>query len=76
MSGRPRLDAVLAAARPQVVAALTRRFRDLDKAEEGYQTACLRALASWPEKGRPRDPVAWLILVGRNAVIEETSPCL
>lgn len=71
MSGRPRLDAILAAARPQVVAALTRRFRDLDRAEEGYQTACLRALASWPGKGRPRDPVAWLILVGRNAVIDE-----
>ena len=70
--GRPaRLGALLASARPQVIGALARRFRDLDKAEEGYQTACLRALARWPEKGRPRDPVAWLILVGRNAVIDE-----
>ncbi len=71
MSGPDWLSALLASARPRVVGALARRFRDLDKAEEGYQTACLRALARWPEKGRPRDPVAWLILVGRNAVIDE-----
>lgn len=71
MSGPARLNALLASARPQVVGALARRFRDLDRAEEGYQTACLRALAKWPEQGRPRDPVAWLILVGRNAVIDE-----
>src|SRR5581483_4378144 len=25
---------------------------------------------SWPEKGPPRDPTAWLILVGRNAALD------
>lgn len=64
------LDAVLATARPRVVGALARHFRDLDKAEDAFQTACLRALSSWPAKGRPKDPVAWLILVGRNAAID------
>jgi len=64
------IDAALTAARPQAVGALLRYFRDLDRAEEAYQDACLRALKSWPVKGPPRDPTAWLILVGRNAGID------
>jgi RNA polymerase sigma-70 factor (ECF subfamily) len=42
----------------------------MDRAEEAFQDACLRALKSWPEKGPPRDPTAWLILVGRNAALD------
>ena len=48
-----------------------RYFRDLDRAEEAFQEACLRALKNWPVNGPPRDPVAWLILVGRNVGIDE-----
>jgi RNA polymerase sigma-70 factor, ECF subfamily len=59
------------AARPQAVAALLRYFRDLDVAEEAFQEACLRALQSWPVKGPPRDPAAWLIFVGRNSALDE-----
>jgi RNA polymerase sigma-70 factor, ECF subfamily len=64
------IDTALSAARPQALSALLRYFRDLDTAEEAYQEACLRALGSWPEKGPPRDPAAWLILVGRNVGID------
>lgn len=70
MNTRHWIDTALAAARPQVVAALLRYFRDLDLAEEAFQDACLRALRTWPEKGPPRDPVAWLAFVGRNAAID------
>jgi RNA polymerase sigma-70 factor, ECF subfamily len=66
------IDAAVIAARPQAMAALLRYFRDLDKAEEAYQEACLRALSQWPQKGPPRDPVAWLIFVGRNAQLDGT----
>lgn len=66
------IDAALVSARPQVVAALLRYFRDLDLAEEAYQDACLRALKNWPTNGPPRDPAAWLIMVGRNAAIDVT----
>jgi RNA polymerase sigma-70 factor (ECF subfamily) len=52
------------------VAALLRYFRDLDTAEEAFQDACLRALKAWPKNGPPRDPTAWLILVGRNAALD------
>ena len=64
------IDAALASARPQAVAALLRYFRDLDTAEEAFQDACLRALRNWPLNGPPRDPTAWLIFVGRNAAID------
>jgi RNA polymerase sigma-70 factor (ECF subfamily) len=66
------LDSTLTAARPQAVSALLRYFRDMDTAEEAYQEACLRALRNWPHNGPPRDPVAWLVLVGRNAAINGT----
>lgn len=66
------IDAALVSARPQAVAALLRYFRDLDLAEEAYQDACLRALKNWPANGPPRDPAAWLIMVGRNAAIDVT----
>jgi len=65
------IDATLTSARPQAVGALLRYFRDLDTAEEAFQNACLRALKSWPQNGPPRDAAAWLIMVGRNAAIDE-----
>jgi RNA polymerase sigma-70 factor, ECF subfamily len=64
------IDAALTGARPQAMGALLRWFRDLDTAEEAFQDACLRALRNWPQKGPPRDPAAWLIMVGRNAAID------
>jgi RNA polymerase sigma-70 factor (ECF subfamily) len=65
------IDAALTSARPQALGALLRYFRDLDTAEEAYQNACLRALKTWPQNGPPRDPAAWLILVGRNSGIDD-----
>jgi len=64
------IDAALTSARPQAVGALLRYFRDLDTAEEAYQDACLKALKNWPTNGPPRDPAAWLIMVGRNAALD------
>jgi RNA polymerase sigma-70 factor, ECF subfamily len=65
------IDGVLRASRPQAVSALLRYFRDLDRAEEAYQEACLRALKNWPVNGPPRDPTAWLIMVGRNFLLDD-----
>jgi RNA polymerase sigma-70 factor, ECF subfamily len=64
------ISAAIAGARPQAMGALLRYFRDLDTAEEAFQDACLRALKNWPQNGPPRDPAAWLIMVGRNAAID------
>jgi RNA polymerase sigma-70 factor, ECF subfamily len=65
------IDAALRGARPQAIGALLRYFRDLDQAEEAFQEACLRALKHWPVNGPPRDPAAWLILVGRNTALDD-----
>jgi len=65
------IDAALTSARPQAIGALLRYFRNLDTAEEAFQEACLRALKRWPVNGPPRDPAAWLILVGRNFALDE-----
>ncbi len=65
------IHAALTAARVQAIGALLRYFRDLDKAEEAFQEACLRALKTWPVNGPPRDPSAWLIMVGRNFGLDE-----
>ena len=64
------IDLALSSARPQAMGALLRYFRDLDLAEEAFQEACLRAVKTWPDKGPPRDAVAWLIFVGRNSGID------
>jgi RNA polymerase sigma-70 factor (ECF subfamily) len=64
------MQTLLTAARPQAVSALLRYFRDLDMAEEAFQDACIRALQNWPRNGPPRDPAAWLVMVGRNAGID------
>lgn len=65
------IELALTAARPQALGALLRYFRDLDTAEEAFQEACLRAIGTWPDKGPPRDPAAWLIFVGRNSGVDQ-----
>lgn len=70
MNDLPWIDATLSSVRAQVLAALLRYFRNLDTAEEALQEACLRALQRWPTQGPPRDPAAWLILVGRNSGVD------
>src|SRR5215510_3834852 len=64
------IDVAISGARPKAIAALLRYFRDLDTAEEAFQEACLRALQTWPREGPPRDPTAWLVMVGRNAALD------
>jgi RNA polymerase sigma-70 factor (ECF subfamily) len=44
------INALLSGARPEVMGALLRYFRDLDTAEEAFQEACLRAVRRWPQK--------------------------
>jgi RNA polymerase sigma-70 factor, ECF subfamily len=70
VSDRAAIEAALVVARPRVIAALLRTFRDLDTAEDAFQEASLRALERWTDRGAPADPTAWLVLVGRNAIFD------
>ncbi|WP_437743550.1 sigma-70 family RNA polymerase sigma factor [Sorangium sp. So ce1504] len=49
-----------------VLARLLRHTRDLHAAEDAVQEAVARALATWPERGVPDAPEAWLVRVATN----------
>jgi RNA polymerase sigma-70 factor, ECF subfamily len=54
----------------RVVAALTRRFGDLDVAEEAAAEAFATAVARWPTDGVPPNPGAWLTTTANHAAID------
>jgi RNA polymerase sigma-70 factor (ECF subfamily) len=52
------------------VAALTRRFRDLDIAEEATAEAFATAVERWPADGVPPNPGAWLTTTANRKAID------
>jgi RNA polymerase sigma-70 factor (ECF subfamily) len=54
----------------RVVAALTRRFGDLDIAEEAAAEAFAVAVERWPADGIPPNPGAWLTTTARRRAID------
>ena len=64
------LEDLLRDAAPQVLAALLRRFRDFDAAEDAVQEALLAAATQWPTAGLPDSPRAWLIQVASRRLTD------
>jgi RNA polymerase sigma-70 factor (ECF subfamily) len=54
----------------RVVAALTRRFGDLDIAEEAAAEAFANAVERWPVDGVPPNPGAWLTTTANHKAID------
>ncbi|MCX7361129.1 MAG: RNA polymerase subunit sigma-70 [Alphaproteobacteria bacterium] len=56
----------------RLVAALARRLGAgcIDVAEDAVQHALLQALSTWPFKGMPENPEAWLATVARNRALD------
>jgi RNA polymerase sigma-70 factor, ECF subfamily len=54
----------------RVVASLTRRFGDLDIAEEAAAEAFATAVARWPADGVPPNPGAWLTTTAKRLAID------
>jgi RNA polymerase sigma-70 factor (ECF subfamily) len=54
----------------RVVAALAKRFGDLDIAEEAAADAFATAVARWPVDGVPANPGAWLTLTANRKAID------
>jgi RNA polymerase sigma-70 factor (ECF subfamily) len=54
----------------RVVAALTRRFGDLDIAEEAAAEAFVTAVERWPVDGVPPNPGAWLTTTANRKAID------
>lgn len=64
------LDEVFRAEHGRVVAALARRFGDLDLAEDATSEALVVALEKWPVDGVPPNPGAWLTTVGARKALD------
>ena len=54
----------------RVVASLTRRFGDLDIAEEAAAEAFATAVERWPSDGVPPNPGAWLTTTANRKAID------
>jgi RNA polymerase sigma factor (sigma-70 family) len=56
---------------PQVLGAVTRRFRDFASAEDAVQEAMIAAFTQWPQEGLPDNPRGWLIQVASRRMADQ-----
>jgi len=64
------VEAVFREERGLLLAALVRRFGDLDLAEEVTSEAIEAALVHWPADGVPPNPGAWLMTTARRKAVD------
>lgn len=64
------VEAVFREERGRLLAALVRRFGDLDLAEEVASEAIEAALVHWPSSGVPPRPGAWLMTTARRKAVD------
>jgi RNA polymerase sigma-70 factor (ECF subfamily) len=64
------LDVVFREHSGRVLAALIRSVRDFDLAEDALQDAYIEAVETWPRRGIPANPAAWLLTTGRRRAID------
>ena len=55
---------------PQVLGAVTRRFRDFAAAEDAVQEALMAAVIQWLPEGPPDNPRGWLIQVAARRMMD------
>jgi RNA polymerase sigma-70 factor, ECF subfamily len=55
----------------RIIAGLIRISGSFDRAEEALQEAFASALASWPVKGIPENPAAWVMTTAHRKLIDE-----
>ncbi|GLZ43179.1 RNA polymerase sigma24 factor [Actinokineospora sp. NBRC 105648] len=55
---------------PRVLGAVVRRYGHFDAAEDAVQEALIAAAAQWPVDGTPDDPLAWLVRVAANKLVD------
>jgi RNA polymerase sigma-70 factor, ECF subfamily len=55
----------------RVLALLTRRFRDIDLADEAVQEALIEATSTWPTRGIPSNTAGWLLTVARRKALDQ-----
>ena len=65
-----RVEDLLRELAPQVLGAVTRRYGDIDDAEDAVQEALLAAATQWPADGMPDNPQGWLIAVAARRMTD------
>ncbi|MGV9748861.1 RNA polymerase sigma factor [Nocardia farcinica] len=69
MSG-PAVDAVYRAEFGRALATVARLVGDIAAAEDAVQEAFAEALRTWPARGAPANPGAWITTVARNRALD------
>ena len=64
------IDAVWRIESAKIVAVVARMVRDIGVAEELAQDALVSALETWPVRGVPRNPAAWLMTTAKNRALD------
>ena len=64
------VDRVFREEQGRAVATLIRVLGDFDLAEEAVQEAFVTALETWPSRGVPDNPGAWITTTARNRAID------
>src|ERR1700729_423135 len=54
----------------RIIASLIRISGSFDRAEEAVQESFISALASWPAKGVPENPAAWIMTSAHRKLID------
>src|SRR5262249_13027243 len=55
----------------RIIATLIRISGSFDRAEEAMQEAFASALLSWPERGIPQNPAAWITAAAHRKLIDQ-----
>jgi RNA polymerase sigma-70 factor (ECF subfamily) len=66
----PTIEQVFREASGKIMASLIRLSGSFDWAEEALQDAFISALSSWPERGMPANPTAWIMTAARNRLVD------
>lgn len=69
-SGHIPIEHLLRELAPQVLGAVTRRFRDFAATEDAVQEALVAAALQWPRDGFPENPRGWLIQVASRRMTD------
>src|SRR2546426_11448351 len=65
-------ESVFRAESGRIIATLIRISGSFDRAEEAMQEAFASALTSWPERGIPQNPAAWITTAAHRKLIDQS----
>jgi RNA polymerase sigma-70 factor (ECF subfamily) len=72
MDAKSTVESVFREQSGRIIATLIRISGSFDLAEEAMQEAFAAALASWPDKGIPQNPAAWITATAHRKLIDQS----